>query len=42
MDIKTKLLEARLWAEMYAINNPRRVVTALAVSVVLNIAFALI
>lgn len=42
MDIKTKLLEARLWAEMYAINNPRRVVTALAVSVVLNVALVIL
>lgn len=37
MDIKTKLLEARLWAEMYTIQNPRRVVTVLAVSVFLNV-----
>ena len=38
MDIKTRLLEARLLAEMYAINNPRRVVTVLAVSLLLNAA----
>jgi hypothetical protein len=41
MDIKQRLVEARLWAEMYAINNPRRVVTICAVSLLLNVALIL-